>query len=99
MTFIGGVSSKTIDSVSLSNGISTVASTLNIISKILDVATVEGTSFDVGGDFTLSVGGDYSAEITGSVSQTGTTLTLDHSGAISISSDSTVTITGTTVTV
>lgn len=98
-TLIGGVSSKSVDGKSMSNGISAVASTLYVLADVLDLTTTGAASMDIGGNYTLTVGGNYSADVTGSVSQTGTTLTLDHSGAISISSDSTVTITGTTVTV
>lgn len=93
MTFLGGAPSKLVDGKSLSNGISTPTSTLYLLANSLDIESVSGT--------TLTVGGNYTLNATGSISQTGTTVTWNQSGNIEfkVGGNTMVTVTGTTVTV
>ena len=107
MTFSGGTSGQSVDGKSISNGISTPASTFYLTANAVDFESIVDMVFTAGQDFsldtvgntTLTVGGDYELAATGSVTQSGTTVDWTQSGAISITSSSTVTLTGTTVTV
>lgn len=100
MTFSGGNAGQTIDGKSIGNGISAPASTLYFVSNILGMTSI--------GDTSLTVGGDYTLVVTADINQTGSTVTWNQSGDVSLVSSSkieltvgsnTVTVTGTSVTV
>ena len=91
MTFSGGSSGQVVDGYPLDNGISAPGAVLSFISSEFHVES--------SGDIILNSGGIFELNVTGSITQTGTTVTWIQSGAIDITSSSTVTITGTSVVV
>jgi hypothetical protein len=92
MTFVGGTAGQAVDDKTMTNGISALLSTFNLRAAAFDFKSTNNTLFTIGGTLTTNV--------TGSITQTGTSVSWTQSGSININAGAnTVTITGSTVTI